>query len=451
MKNLSITDFIKTDYKDYALYTLHSRGIPSFYDSLTPVQRIILMNAPLKFDKTLKTVGNCISDGYHHGNVSCEKSCARMARNYDFSKQLLDGDGFFGNKINQEAAASRYTSIRLNKEISDLISEYSFLNQKINDEEYKPLNLRIPIGLGLPIIGIAVGYRTLILPRKFKDIEDFLSDKRSSLTPYFKDFKGKIFKLKELENSWLFEGEYEIDEIKKTIHIKSLPPLMKYDSFIKKLNKILENCEFEIENLSKDEIDLKIKIKFGWTEYINKIIKQTKMIIRESIILIKDKKVLEYSCIEDYLLDFKNQGIIIEKNKKTYILNEEKFELDYNEAKKLFFEFMMGHKRTEQEVKDFISPYNERIQKRLENIKAQNLNKDRYISIISKIKEVKISIAEKEKDLNKHIEFISNTDFSLHNKKSKIKNLFENEDVSIIDDIEVFNPFVEEKIEEEVE
>ena len=65
---LPISKFIDTKYRDYAVYVLEKRGIPSFYDALTPVQRYILKNSPTAFNKTLSVVGKAIQDGYHHGN-----------------------------------------------------------------------------------------------------------------------------------------------------------------------------------------------------------------------------------------------------------------------------------------------------------------------------------------------------------------------------------------------
>jgi orotidine-5'-phosphate decarboxylase len=69
--SISITDQINQKYREYALYVLQSRGIPNFYDSLTPVQRIILQNSPSQFNKTIGLVGEVIRTGlYHHGDSS---------------------------------------------------------------------------------------------------------------------------------------------------------------------------------------------------------------------------------------------------------------------------------------------------------------------------------------------------------------------------------------------
>jgi len=69
LNKLSITDQINTQYREYALYVLQSRGIPNFYDFLTPVQRLILQNSPSRFNKTVGLVGEVIKTGfYHHGD-----------------------------------------------------------------------------------------------------------------------------------------------------------------------------------------------------------------------------------------------------------------------------------------------------------------------------------------------------------------------------------------------
>lgn len=78
---LPISKFIDTRYRDYAVYVLESRGIPSFFDALTTVQRYILKNSPLTFNKSLTVVGKAIQDGYHHGDCL----------DYDTKINLADG------------------------------------------------------------------------------------------------------------------------------------------------------------------------------------------------------------------------------------------------------------------------------------------------------------------------------------------------------------------------
>jgi hypothetical protein len=68
-KRITISDQINQDYRKYALYVIQSRGIPNFYDALTPVQRLILQNSPSIFKKTVGVIGGVFSTGlYHHGD-----------------------------------------------------------------------------------------------------------------------------------------------------------------------------------------------------------------------------------------------------------------------------------------------------------------------------------------------------------------------------------------------
>jgi hypothetical protein len=65
---LPISKFIDTKFRGYAIYVIEQRGIPNFYDALTPVQRYILKNTPVSFTKSLSVVGKVIQDSYHHGD-----------------------------------------------------------------------------------------------------------------------------------------------------------------------------------------------------------------------------------------------------------------------------------------------------------------------------------------------------------------------------------------------
>ena len=73
MNKVKITRFpisrqINENFKDYAIYTLCHRGIPDFNDSLTNIQRLILLSAKNEFTKSISVIGDVIKNGYHHGN-----------------------------------------------------------------------------------------------------------------------------------------------------------------------------------------------------------------------------------------------------------------------------------------------------------------------------------------------------------------------------------------------
>ena len=112
--NIRISNFLNSDYKKYAIYTISSRGIPDVCDGITPGQRLIILNSPSQFKKTLSLVGEVLGTGnYHHGDNSLTKSIVRLARSFQSSTPILIGDGFFGSITNHTAASPRYTSIKI--------------------------------------------------------------------------------------------------------------------------------------------------------------------------------------------------------------------------------------------------------------------------------------------------------------------------------------------------
>ena len=146
--SISITDQVNQKYREYALYVLQSRGIPNFYDSLTPVQRIVLQNSPSQFNKTIGLVGEVIRTGlYHHGDSSLAGAISKLARPFGCSYQLLEGDGFFGSPVNPTPSAARYTSVKINPSIKNIVQQHSDLNDKNEEGGTDYLNLEITIGL----------------------------------------------------------------------------------------------------------------------------------------------------------------------------------------------------------------------------------------------------------------------------------------------------------------
>lgn len=434
--DITIEDFINTRYRGYAIYTLESRGIPSFYDSLTNIQRFILLNTPNRITPTLSIIGDCFKDGYHHGDQSLGKSIGRLSKKYVLSHPILEGSGFFGNIIGNEQAAPRYTKIKINNKIYDILNKYKYLNEKNSNNNYDYLHLNFPIGLLTTIIGISVGYQTKILPRKFEEIENFLNGKKSNLKPHFLEFKGKISKYEGLKNVWILESLIDVDETTQTIHIKNLAPLIRYDSFITKLNNILDDYNFKLENKSKDNIDIKIKINENWEFLRNKIVNATKIIVKENIVFIKDGKILEYDCIEDYLIDFKLYLKKVDYKDKEYILNKNKEDLEFLYIKQDFYSFLFEKKRTGFEIETFMNKFNTKIKEKLSNIKLIKLNEDEVVDIKLKIKNLNKEIELLKKEVDKVKKDIENTDFVLHNNKTKLVSLINDEDIQ--SEIEIF-------------
>lgn len=385
--NKSITNFINTEYRDYALYVLQHRGIPNFYDCLTNVQRVILHNAPKNFKKTLNLVGDVFASNYHHGDASIISAITRLARPVLCADNLLEGYGFFGTTVNPDASAPRYTSIRLNSRYEKYINEYSYLNTIPPDDIIPRIHTSIPFGLMVGVNGIGVGYSSTILPRKLEDIENFLTTGKGSLVPYFKEFTGSVKEIVSVKKTtvgkkaWLIEGVFEEDFSEKKILIHDIPPVILYSNYIKRLNKILEDFDATVQNNSKSKISIEINMnKYTsmdvFDELVERIQKSLKIIVMECIIFSKDSYIVSYDSIENYLLDFRDEIQRTELKSNEYKKKVSIFEISFYKAKQEFIEFMQKEKRDKSSVESFLSKYTTGIVNRLRNIQAYKITNE---------------------------------------------------------------------------
>ena len=457
MESISITQQINTQYREYALYVLQSRGIPNFYDFLTPVQRLILENAPSRFNKTIGLVGEVIKTGhYHHGDSSLSGAISKLARPFGCSFSILDGDGFFGSPVNPSPSAPRYTSVKINQKIKEAIDKHKDLNEPNSEGYFDFIHVEMPVGLLTHMIGIAVGYRTNILPRKLEDIQEYLQGQPKVLKPYFKDFSGKVTKYGGEENVWLIESGLETNQSKKSIRIFDLPPAIRYDSFMIKLEKKLETLGFDyrIENRSQSKCDLTVSFKgINESQFISaseSITKLAKIIIKEDIVLIKDGGVVEYPSIKDYLNHFRIhlEEVKLKRLKKDSVDMSD--ELEFLEAKLKFLNFMIQKKRNNSEISDFLKGYSSKISNRLQRIEAIKLSSETIEETKNQILILKKQISENKKLIKQQSDIFEKLrkEYSKVSKSFSRVSLFEPKQ---IDGIEVFQPEEEEIIEEQKE
>lgn len=392
-------------------------------------------------------------------NTSLSSAIAKLARPFGCSDQILLGDGFFGSPVKPAPAAPRYTMIKIAPRYKRIIEEHADLNV-LNEEGNKNwLHVTYPIGLSTHIVGIAVGYRSNILPRRPEDIEAYLAgDTTKKLKPYFKDFKGKISKVEGLASTWLIEGVIEIDPAKKTIKIGDLSPLQRYDSFMDKLNLLLANSmlDYKINNKSTEKIEIEVVLKATAEafEVVSKSIeKMTKQAVTEGIVIVKDGNVIEYETIQDYLDEFRvhKEYVLLKRIHKDEIYLHD--DIEFLKAKLAFLKYMSEKKRTSEEVSLFLKGYKPKISKRLETISLTRLNTDEIKEIEKKIKE----LSQRAIDIKKEIKAQNDLYLSLKkawNKKAggrKMAGISSSATVPVLDGIEMWNPEEEEELQNEEE
>lgn len=448
-KTRQISEYINNDYKDYALYTISSRGIPSFFDTLTPLHRLILTTAPTDFRKTLNLVGDIIK-GYHHGDASLSNGISRLARPYLNAVNLLEGDGFFGSPVDQTPASPRYTSVKINPKIKNIIDEYKIINDyTLVDYSQDPLKVNFPIGLLNFTIGIAVGFATRILPRKFEELEKFMKgNDKADLTPYLQNYNGSIKQADIDGRCWLFQGD--VVQEKNTVRIYNVPPFIKYKTFLEKLNDVVSDLDFEIgiDNNSKDHIDFTLKInrESQTPEFIKAVKKIVSVVITENITFTESNRVLEYANIKDYLIDFRNVVLLNEKLFTEKLISNVIKEIQFVDEKIKFIEFMVEKKRSEKEIELYLKKFGSEIKQRLNNIKIRELSIESLQNLSNKTRMDLVNCkTDDEKKLEKLTKKIESTLFSKHNIVKDI-------DSKILSEFKEIEQYVieDEDIEEEI-
>ena len=390
-------------------------------------------------------------------NSSLAGAISKLARPFGCSFQILEGDGFFGSPVNPSPSAPRYTSVRINTKIKEFIEKHSDLNEENEEGSHDWIHVEMPIGLMTHMVGIAVGYRTNILPRKMEDVLEYLAGQPKLLKPHFRDFSGKVTKYNNEENTWLIESGLEINAQKKSIRIFDLPPAIRYDSFMIRLESKLDllGCEYRIENKSQSKCDLTIVFR-GIDEdrfkYVSdNISKITKIIIKEDIVLVKDGGVVEYGSVKDYLDHFKIhlEEVRLKRLKKD--AQDLSSELEFLEAKLKFLNFMIQKKRNNSEISQFLSGYNSKISTRLQRIEAVKLSVENIDATKAEIDRIKKAISENKKAI-KEQETKFKEAKKLMKKASKplvrTNSLFE---PTQIDGIEIFQPEEEPEENDEID
>ena len=172
---LTLSTFAERAYLDYAISVVKGRALPDVCDGQKPVQRRILyamnelgLNSSAKPRKSAAVVGDVLGKLHPHGDQSVYDALVRMAQDFSLRYPLIDGQGNFGSRDGDGAAAMRYTEARLTP-ISQLLLEEIDLdtvdfqpNYDGSTDEPRQLPARLPVVLLNGASGIAVGLATEI-------------------------------------------------------------------------------------------------------------------------------------------------------------------------------------------------------------------------------------------------------------------------------------------------
>jgi len=186
---LNLANYAQRAYLEYALSVVKGRALPDVCDGQKPVQRRILYsmdrmglgysgNTAAKPVKSARVVGDVLGRYHPHGDTAAYDALVRMAQDFSQRYPLIDGQGNFGSRDGDGAAAMRYTEARLSRITGLLLDEIDMgtvdfvPNYDGSTEEPSQLPARLPFTLLNGASGIAVGLATEIPSHNLREVAD---------------------------------------------------------------------------------------------------------------------------------------------------------------------------------------------------------------------------------------------------------------------------------------
>ncbi|MGD9772771.1 DNA topoisomerase IV subunit A [Diaphorobacter sp.] len=190
--SLALAQYAQRAYLEYALSVVKGRALPDVCDGLKPVQRRILYamdrmglgysgpnrNVAAKPVKSARVVGDVLGRFHPHGDQSAYDALVRLAQDFNQRYPLIDGQGNFGSRDGDGAAAMRYTEARLTRIAGLLLDEIDMgtvdfvPNYDGSTQEPRQLPARLPFALLNGASGIAVGLATEIPSHNLREVAD---------------------------------------------------------------------------------------------------------------------------------------------------------------------------------------------------------------------------------------------------------------------------------------
>jgi topoisomerase IV subunit A len=206
----SLPEFAQSAYLAYAMSVVKGRALPSVEDGQKPVQRRILYamremgnRSDGPFRKSARIVGDVIGKYHPHGDTAVYEAAVRMAQDFTLRYPLIEGQGNFGSRDGDSAAAMRYTEVRLTPFAeAGLLSELDrgtvdFVeNYDGSYREPRLLPARLPVMLLNGSSGIAVGMATEIPPHNLREVAEACAltlEAGDDAKPVIRGIKGPDF------------------------------------------------------------------------------------------------------------------------------------------------------------------------------------------------------------------------------------------------------------------
>ncbi|MBF6086069.1 DNA gyrase subunit A [Nocardia cyriacigeorgica] len=299
---VDIQNEMQSSYIDYAMSVIVGRALPDVRDGLKPVHRRVLYamydngyRPDRGYVKSARPVAETMGNYHPHGDASIYDTLVRMAQPWSLRYPLVDGQGNFGSRGNDGAAAMRYTECRLTPLAMELLREIDHEtvdftpNYDGRSQEPVVLPSRVPNLLMNGSNGIAVGMATNIPPHNLNELaeaiywalENYDADEEATLAACMERVKGPDFPTAGLivggqgihdayttgRGSIRMRGVVEIEEDTRgrtTIVITELPYQVNTDNFINSIAEQVKDGKIagisDIHDESSDRAGMRIVV-----------------------------------------------------------------------------------------------------------------------------------------------------------------------------------------------
>ncbi|WP_040697812.1 DNA gyrase subunit A [Nocardia vinacea] len=299
---VDIQNEMQSSYIDYAMSVIVGRALPDVRDGLKPVHRRVLYamydngyRPDRGYVKSARPVAETMGNYHPHGDASIYDTLVRMAQPWSLRYPLVDGQGNFGSRGNDGAAAMRYTECRLTPLAMELLREIDHEtvdftpNYDGRSQEPTVLPSRVPNLLMNGSNGIAVGMATNIPPHNLNELaeaiywalENYDADEEATLAACMERVKGPDFPTYGLivggqgiqdayttgRGSIRMRGVVEIEEDNRgrtTIVITELPYQVNTDNFINSIAEQVKDGKIagiaDIHDESSDRAGMRIVV-----------------------------------------------------------------------------------------------------------------------------------------------------------------------------------------------
>ena len=302
VNNRYIEEELKQSYLDYSMSVIVSRALPDVRDGLKPVHRRILfamnemgMTSDKAYKKSARIVGEVLGKYHPHGDSAVYNTMVRMAQDFAYRYELVDGHGNFGSIDGDSAAAMRYTEARMSKISNEILEDIDKdtidFRKNFDDSLDEPIVLpaKLPNLLLNGATGIAVGMATNIPPHNLGEVVDgvlaLIENRDITPVELMQYIKGPDFPTGGIIDgeAGIYDayttgrgrvrvrGKVEIEETKtgrQSIIIKEIPYQLNKSSLIEKIaNLVKEKKIIGISDLrdesDRDGIRVVIELKKG--------------------------------------------------------------------------------------------------------------------------------------------------------------------------------------------